>query len=65
MPNRAFLLLGAVVLFAVGAWTVTHPNGGYRAVGGVGSSLRPETRRLAGYVLMAVAIIAVALVATS
>ena len=65
MPNRAFLLVGAVVLFAVGAWTVAHPNGGYRAVGGIGSSLRPATRRLAGYLLMGAATLAVVLVATS
>ena len=63
IPNPAFLLFGAVVLFALGAWTVTHPNGGYRAAGGAGSSLRPETRRAAGYVLMVAALLAVVLVA--
>ena len=63
MADPAFLLFGAVVLFAVGVWAVTHPNGGYRAAGGLGSSLRPETRRLAGYALMVASVLAVLLVA--
>lgn len=32
-------LLGVIVLGSVGLWTVRHPNGGYRAVGGIGSGL--------------------------
>jgi hypothetical protein len=51
------LLVGAVILAAVGAWTVTHPNGGYRAAGGLGSSCSPGTRRAAGFLLIAVAIV--------
>jgi hypothetical protein len=63
MPPVVPLLL-APVLFAVGVWTVTHPNGGYRAVGGAGSSVSPATRRFAGYMFMLLAIVAVRLAAT-
>ena len=55
-------LLGAVVLGAVGAWTVTHPDGGYRASGGVGSGFSPSTRRVCGVALIVVAVL-IALVA--
>ncbi len=48
------LLVGGPVLWAVGAWTIAHPDGGYRAAGGVGSSLRPPARRVAGYVLTSI-----------
>ena len=48
-------LVGGVILLAVGGWTVTHPNGGYRAAGGAGSGLSPSTRRFAGMLLMAFA----------
>jgi hypothetical protein len=57
------VLVGAPILFAIGVWTVTHPNGGYRAAGGAGSGVSPATRRAAGYVFMIVAILGVALVA--
>lgn len=53
------LLVGGLILVAVGAWTVTHPNGSYRAAGGVGSSFTPATRRLAGFVLLGVAVVLV------
>lgn len=46
-------LLGPILLL-VGAWAVTHPNGGYRAVGGVGSSLAPRTRVFFGAVFMVI-----------
>ena len=55
------LLVGGVILAAVGVWTVTHPNGGYRAAGGLGSSFSPGTRRFAGYVLIGVAVLLVVL----
>jgi hypothetical protein len=55
-------VLGAVVLAAVGAWTVTHPNGGYRASGGVGSGFSPSTRRACGAALIVAAVL-IALVA--
>jgi hypothetical protein len=57
------ILVGAPILFAIGVWTVTHPNGGYRAVGGAGSGVSPSTRRTTGYVFMAVAVAGLALVA--
>jgi hypothetical protein len=60
----AGVLIGAPILFAIGVWTVTHPNGGYRAVGGAGSGLSPATRRAVGYVFMIAAILGVTLVAT-
>ena len=50
-------LVGGVVLLAVGAWTVAHPNGGYRAAGGAGSGLSPSTRRAAGLVLVVFALV--------
>jgi hypothetical protein len=46
------LVVGGVLLMAVGAWTVSHPDGGYRAAGGLGSSLSPATRRVAGVLLI-------------
>jgi hypothetical protein len=45
----AALLLG-VMLLAIGGWTIAHPNGGYRAAGGIGSGLAPSTRRSLGVV---------------
>lgn len=67
--NEATLLLGGPILMAVGAWTVTHPNGGYRAAGGAGSGLSAGTRRAAGFVLVAMGvtllILGVASVATA
>jgi hypothetical protein len=59
----AGVLIGAPILFAIGVWTVTHPNGGYRAVGGAGSGVSPATRRAAGYIFMVMATLGVALVA--
>ena len=58
-------LLGMVVLGGVGLWTVSHPDGGYRAAGGVGSGLAPATRRWCGVALIAFAVVvgALALVA--
>jgi hypothetical protein len=50
------VLFGGVVLAAIGAWTIAHPNGGYRAAGGLGSSFSPGTRRGAGVVLIVVAV---------
>ena len=55
--NVWVFLVGGVVLLAVGAWTVAHPNGGYRAAGGAGSGLSPSTRRAAGLVLMVFALV--------
>jgi len=49
------VLLGGPVLIALGAWIVTHPNGGYRAAGGAGSGLSPSTRRAVGFVFIAAA----------
>jgi hypothetical protein len=51
---HAWLLLGGPILFAVGAWTVVHPDDGYRAAGGLGSSLSPTTRRGAGVLLTSI-----------
>lgn len=48
------LLLSGAFLAALGWWTVRHPNGGYRAVGGAGSSLSPGTRRAGGFLFIAV-----------
>jgi hypothetical protein len=50
-------LLGALLLCAIGAWTITHPNGGYRAAGGIGSGLSPSTRRACGVALILLAIV--------
>jgi hypothetical protein len=50
------LILGPI-LFLVGAWAATHPNGGYRAVAGVGSSLGPGTRRFFGIVFVAIGLV--------
>ena len=50
-------LVGGLILLAVGGWTVSHPNGGYRAAGGAGSGLSPSTRRTAGVLLMAFAVL--------
>ena len=50
----AVVVLLAPVLLLVGAWTVTHPNGGYRAVGGAGSGFSPGTRRFLGVLVMIV-----------
>lgn len=50
-------LAGMVVLGAVGAWTIAHPDGGYRAVGGAGSGLSPTTRRACGWALVAFAMV--------
>ncbi|HJR25704.1 MAG TPA: hypothetical protein VJ804_09535, partial [Acidimicrobiales bacterium] len=52
-------VLGAIALCAVGAWTVTHPDGGYRAAGGVGSGLSPSTRRACGVALIVFAVVVV------
>ena len=54
-------VLGGITLGAVGAWTVTHPNGGYRAAGGVGSGLSPSTRQACGVALIVFAVVIVAL----
>jgi hypothetical protein len=53
-----------VILAAVGGWTVAHPNGGYRAAGGLGSGFSPGTRRAAGVALIAFAVM-VAVVAVT
>jgi hypothetical protein len=58
------LLLGGVVLGALGWWTALHPDGGYRAVGGAGSGLSPETRRTSGVVLLAIGAVCLALAIT-
>ena len=58
------LIVGAVILAAVGVWTVTHPNGGYRASGGIGSSFTPSTRRACGYGLLLLALVALAFAAS-
>ena len=50
-------VIGTMVLGTVGVYTATHPNGGYRAVGGVGSGLSPSTRRAAGIALIVFAIL--------
>lgn len=50
-------LLGVIVLGGVGVYTAMHPNGGYRAVGGVGSGFSPSTRRAAGVALVTFAVI--------
>jgi hypothetical protein len=47
------VLLGGPVLIALGIWTVTHSNGGYRAAGGAGSGVSPATRRAAGMIFIA------------
>ena len=52
-------VLAGITLGAVGAWTVTHPNGGYRAAGGVGSGLSPSTRRACGVALIVFAVLIV------
>ena len=57
--TRWIFLVGGLILLAIGGWTVTHPNGGYRPVGGVGSSFSPSTRRGAGIALMAFALLVV------
>ena len=49
------------MLLAVGAWTVAHPNGGYRAAGGAGSGLSSSTRRAAGVALMVFALVVMAM----
>jgi hypothetical protein len=48
------LLVGGPALWAVGAWTVVHPDGGYRAAGGLGSSLSASARRAAGVVISSI-----------
>jgi hypothetical protein len=53
------LFVLGVALTLIGAWTVTHPNGGYRAVGGVGSSFSPSTRRVVGAVYAVLGVVAV------
>ena len=55
-------LLGLIVLGGVGVYTATHPDGGYRAVGGVGSGFSPATRRAAGVVLVIFAVLVFAMV---
>ena len=50
-------LLGVIVLGGVGVHTAAHPNGGYRAVGGVGSGFSPGTRRAAGAALVIFAVL--------
>ena len=57
-------VLGAIPLCAIGVWTVTHPNGGYRAAGGVGSGLSPSTRRACGVALIVFAVVIVVLAVT-
>jgi hypothetical protein len=51
--DAVVLLIGGPILVALGAWTVTHPNGGYRAAGGAGSGVSEGTRRVAGIVFIA------------
>ncbi|MEY2448860.1 MAG: hypothetical protein QOH79_2336 [Acidimicrobiaceae bacterium] len=51
--DAVVLLIGGPILIALGLWTVTHPNGGYRAAGGAGSGVSPGTRRFAGFVFIA------------
>lgn len=53
------LFVVGLILALIGWWTVAHPNGGYRAVGGAGSGLAPGTRRVAGFALIAVAVLMV------
>lgn len=55
-------LLGMIVLGGVGVYTAKHPNGGYRAVGGVGSGFSPATRRAAGVLLVVFAVLVFAMV---
>jgi hypothetical protein len=62
--NGWVLVAGSVALALVGSWTISHPNGGYRAAGGAGSGLSPGTRRAAGVVLLLVAVGLLALTAT-
>ena len=47
------LLAIGVLIIAIGVWTVVHPET-ERDVGGSGSSFSPGTRRVAGYVLVAI-----------
>ena len=56
VAEAVVFLLGPILLL-VGGWAVTHPNGGYRAVGGVGSSLAPRTRAFFGVVFMVVGVL--------
>jgi hypothetical protein len=53
-------LIGGAILLAVGVWTVTHPDGGYRATGGLGSSFSPATRRVLGILLIGAALALIA-----
>jgi hypothetical protein len=57
MTDAVVLLIGGLILMALGGWTVTHPNGGYRAAGGAGSGVSPGTRRVAGFVFIAMGIL--------
>jgi hypothetical protein len=63
--NGWVLVAGSLALALVGSWTVAHPDGGYRAAGGAGSGLTPAARRAAGFVLLFVAILLLALAGTS
>ncbi len=54
--DALLFVLGGAVLVLVGGWTVTHPNGGYRAAGGAGSGIEEGTRRVAGYATGAVGV---------
>jgi hypothetical protein len=49
MPSEFAVLLGMMLIVA-GGWAAIHPNGGYRAVGGVGSGFAPSSRRFWGAV---------------
>jgi hypothetical protein len=49
VPSAFAVLLG-VLLMSAGGWAAIHPNGGYRAVGGVGSGFAPSTRRFWGVI---------------
>ena len=55
--NPWLFVVGAVVFLLIGTWTVTHPSGGYRAVGGAGSGFDPSTRRAAGVALLVLALV--------
>ena len=56
MPSVFAIVLG-VMLLGAGGWAVVHPNGGYRAVGGLGSGYTPSTRRVWGVALAVLGVV--------
>ncbi len=58
--ESAILFLAGPLVVGIGIYAIRHPNGGYRPAGGLGSSLTPSARRVAGGMLVLGALAAMA-----